>query len=96
MNRSLAIIFLSVLHSFTALAAPAPDQPKAEHSLTTLANQHTRENTRDREVRAAKAGFAHRIRITQTRSLDPAVFTLIKPFTLDRNPVKLPEDQILE
>ncbi|MBV1904780.1 MAG: hypothetical protein KUG75_01785 [Pseudomonadales bacterium] len=50
----------------------------------------------DSEARASKAGFAHRADMTQTRVLDPAIFTLIRPFTLDRQPVKLPEDQVLK
>ena len=39
---------------------------------------------------------AEHIKIRQVRALDPAVFTMIRPYTLDRTPVKLPREQILD
>ena len=50
----------------------------------------------DLENRASRAGYAYRVNIVQTRRLDPAIFTMIRPFTLDQSPVKLPKDQVLE
>jgi len=36
------------------------------------------------------------LKIHQQRTLDPAIFTMIRPYTLDRSPVKLPSEQILD
>ena len=42
------------------------------------------------------AGHAHRVETADVRSLDPALFTELRPVTVDAEPVRLPPDQALD
>jgi len=50
----------------------------------------------DRERPSQSAELVEHLKLQQVKTLDPAVFTMIRPYTLDRSPVKLPLEQVLD
>jgi len=50
----------------------------------------------DEKLQQEPPGLVEHLKIRQVRALDPAVFTMIRPYTLDRSPVKLPREQVLD
>jgi hypothetical protein len=68
-------------------------QKRASHSSDQLPEPQKKKGSEDSGKSVNLTGA---IEIGQQRSLDPAIFTMIRPFTVDSSPVKLPAEQIFD
>ncbi len=96
MKIFLAFIFLCISFDIFAcqtLADEVPIPKQASHPSGKLPEMHKKQVGEDP---GKSFSLTEGIKIGQQRSLDPAAFTMIRPFTVDRSPVKLPVEQILD
>jgi hypothetical protein len=94
-NFPILIFFYVSFYFFTCqtLADEVSIEKQASHSSDQLTEPQKKKG---REASEKSASLTEGIKIGQQRSLDPAIFTMIRPFTVDSSPVKLPAEQVFD
>ena len=96
MNRIILPVCLCISICITACQTAADEVLKEKQAVPAAELAASTSVKPGEKLQQETPGLAEHLKIRQVRSLDPAVFTMIRPYTLDRSPVKLPQEQILD
>jgi len=94
MNKIIFFVYISICITACQTFADEVQNGKQVSSAPEMAS--TPVKNADEKSSQNKADLAKQLKMRQIRTLDPAVFTMIRPYTLDRSPVRLPPTQVLD